>query len=140
VFKASRLAGGSDFVVISANSACVKLTITLFPYYLLKMPSSPPGPPSPDANTGPANSPAADTSGAAKAVGAIGIVVSVLGFLFMFLWHYGAASLSYAKYGSIGWAILDFSFASFYYPFYAFFLNTPAPTGMMGGRRRHKFF
>ena len=139
MFRASRLAAGSDFVVISANSACVKLTITLFPYYLLKMPSSPPGPPSPDANTGPANSPAADTSGAAKAVGAIGIVVSVLGFLFMFLWHYGAASLSYAKYGSIGWAILDFFFATLYYPYYALVLNTPTAT-MMGGRRRLKFF
>ena len=139
MFRASRLADGSDFVVISANSACVKLTITLFPYYLLKMPSSPPGPPSPDANTGPATSPAADTSGAAKAVGAIGIVVSVLGFLFMFLWHYGAASLSYAKYGSIGWAILDFFFATLYYPYYALVLNTPTAT-MMGGRRRLKFF
>ena len=70
----------------------------------------------------------------------LGIVSMVFTIVFLFVWHLGAASLSYAKYGSIGWAILDFFFASFYYPFYAFFLNTPAPTGMMGGRRRHKFF
>jgi len=69
-----------------------------------------------------------------------GIASMVVGILFAFLWHLGAASLSYTKYGSIGWAILDFFFASFYYPFYAFFLNTPpAPTSMFGGRRR-KFF
>jgi hypothetical protein len=70
----------------------------------------------------------------------LGIVSMIFTIIFLFVWHLGAASLSYAKYGSIGWAILDFFFASFYYPFYAFFLNTPAPTGMMGGRRRHKFF
>jgi hypothetical protein len=52
----------------------------------------------------------------------------------MFVWNLGAAQLSYAKYGSVGWAILDFFFAAFYYPFYAFFLNTPTAT--MGGRRR----
>jgi hypothetical protein len=47
--------------------------------------------------------------------------------------------LSYAKYGSIGWAILDFFFATLYYPYYALVLNTPTPT-MMGGRRKLKFF
>jgi hypothetical protein len=66
-----------------------------------------------------------------------GIASMVFGILFAFVWHLGAASLSYTKYGSIGWAILDFFFASFYYPFYAFVLNTPAPSrGMMGGRRK----
>jgi hypothetical protein len=70
-----------------------------------------------------------------------GIASMVFGILIAFFWHLGAASLSYTKYGMIGWAMLDFVFATFYYPFYAFFLNTPpAPTGMMGGRRRHKFF
>jgi hypothetical protein len=64
----------------------------------------------------------------------------IISFVFIFVWHLGAASLSYAKYGSIGWAILDFFFATMYYPFYAFFLNTPAAAPMMGGRRRHKFF
>jgi hypothetical protein len=66
----------------------------------------------------------------------LGIASMIFGIIFAFVWHLGAASLSYAKYGSIGWAILDFFFATFYYPFYAFFLNTPAPSmGMMGGRR-----
>jgi hypothetical protein len=115
------------------------LTITLFPYYLLKMPSSPPGPPSPDANTGPANKPESDNTDTAKAAGVLSIVAGVFGFLFMVIWHYGAASLSYAKYGSIGWAILDFFFATFYYPYYALVLNTPTPT-MMGGRRKLKLW
>ena len=70
----------------------------------------------------------------------LGIASMVFGIIFAFVWHLGAASLSYTKYGSIGWAILDFFFATFYYPFYAFVLNTPpAPTSMFGGRRR-KFF
>jgi len=103
------------------------------------MPSSPPGPPSPDANTGPANKPASDNTDTAKAAGVVSIVAGVFGFLFMVIWHYGAASLSYAKYGSIGWAILDFFFATFYYPYYALVLNTPTAT-MMGGRRKLKFF
>ena len=101
------------------------------------MPSSPPNPPAADANTGPANSP--NTSDATKAAGAFAIVGGVLGFLIMFLWHFGAASLSYAKYGSVGWAILDFFFATIYYPYYALVLNTPAPT-MMGGRRKLKLW
>lgn len=63
------------------------------------------------------------------------IVGGVIAFVWLFVWNLGAASLSYAKYGSIGWAILDFFFAVFYYPFYAFFLNTPTAT-MTGGRRR----
>jgi len=71
----------------------------------------------------------------------LGIVSMIFTIIFLFVWHLGAASLSYAKYGSIGWAILDFFFATFYYPFYAFFLNTPAqPTSMFGGRRKLKFF
>jgi hypothetical protein len=92
----------------------------------------------------PANSnPSAASGSVAKtdsSAAGLGIVSMIFTIIFLFVWHLGAASLSYAKYGSIGWAILDFFFATFYYPFYAFFLNTPAPTGMMGGRRRHKFF
>ena len=100
------------------------------------MPSSPPNPPAADANTGPANSP---NTGGAKTASIGAIVGGVIGFLVAFLWHFGAASLSYAKYGSIGWAILDFFFATLYYPYYALVLNTPTPT-MMGGRRKLKFF
>jgi hypothetical protein len=97
------------------------------------MPSSPPNPPSADANTGPANS--NPNANVAKTAGIVGIIGGIIGFIFVFLWHYGAASLSYAKYGSIGWAILDFFFATLYYPYYALFLNTATPA-MMGGRRR----
>jgi hypothetical protein len=64
------------------------------------------------------------------------IISLVFGIIVGLVWHLGAASLSYAKYGSIGWAILDFFFASFYYPYYALVLNTPStPTTMFGGRR-----
>jgi hypothetical protein len=61
-----------------------------------------------------------------------GTIVSVL---VTFLFHFGAARLSYLKYQSIGWAILDFFFAVFYYPFYALVLAQPvaAPTTMFGG-------
>ena len=58
------------------------------------------------------------------------------------LFHLGAAYLSYAKYDSIGWAILDFFFATIYYPFYAFVLNEPrlfsSPVSTMSGGRRRK--
>ena len=130
-YNASKLAPGSDCGVISASSGYVKLTITLFPYYLLKMPSSPPNPPAADANTGPANAPSTKSTGSPWAIASL-----VIGILFTLMWHAGAASLSYSKYGSVGWAILDFFFATLYYPYYALVLNTPAPTMMMGGRRR----
>ena len=63
------------------------------------------------------------------------IVSLVFGIIVGLVWHLGAASLSYAKYGSIGWAILDFFFATFYYPYYALVLNTPSTPSMFGGRR-----
>ena len=101
------------------------------------MPSSPPNPPAPESNTGPAN--AVPTTSAADATVASGWAIGgmVIGVLVAFLWSFGAASLSYAKYGSIGWAILDFFFATVYYPFYALVLNTPSASvsvPMMGGR------
>jgi hypothetical protein len=102
------------------------LTITLFPYYLPKMPSSPPNAPIP---------PEEDTAPKTPEVPAVLTVVGVFGFLWYFIWSFGAASLSYAKYGSVGWAILDFFFAGLYYPYYALVLNTPTAT-MTGGRRR----
>jgi uncharacterized RDD family membrane protein YckC len=58
--------------------------------------------------------------------------------LVLFLaFHFGAGYLSYQKYGSFGWAFLDFIFAYFYYPYYAFFLaKDPGPSmGMIGGRK-----
>jgi len=60
----------------------------------------------------------------------IGIIASIL-------FGIGASRLSYVKYGSVGWAFLDFLFPYFYYPFYALVLNEPcAPPMLMGGRRR----
>jgi hypothetical protein len=93
------------------------------------------------ANSNPSAAAGSETKTDSSTAAGLGIVSMIFTIIFLFVWHLGAASLSYAKYGSIGWAILDFFFASFYYPFYAFFLNTPsAPTGMMGGRRKLKFF
>ena len=63
-----------------------------------------------------------------------------LGLVVVFLWHLGAARLSYLKYGSIGWAIIDFFFASTYYPFYALFLAEGTGAPMMGGRRKLKLW
>ena len=57
------------------------------------------------------------------------------------IFSYGAAKLSYDTFGSIGWALLDFIFSWFYYPYYALFLNKPAPQaplGIVGARRKGK--
>lgn len=60
-----------------------------------------------------------------------------IGFILSLLFSLGASRLSYVKYGSIGWAILDFLFPYFYYPYYAFVLNERcAPPLLLGGRRR----
>lgn len=63
---------------------------------------------------------------------ALTIISAVLGIIFAIVFSYGAAKLSFDKYRSIGWAILDFFFSSFYYPYYAIFLNSPTT---IGGRR-----
>lgn len=67
-------------------------------------------------------------------------VMAGASFVFFVGWiiafHLGAAYLSHAKYHSFGWAVFDFFFASFYYPFYALYLNTETPIPMMGGRRK----
>ena len=61
------------------------------------------------------------------------MIVSVL---FLIVFHYGAAVLSYARYQSVFWAVIDFIFATFYYPYYALVLNQPNGA-VIGGRRRH---
>lgn len=48
------------------------------------------------------------------------MVLGVLVFLYFLAFHLGAAVLSYQKFGSFLWAILDFFFPYFYYPYYAF--------------------
>lgn len=62
------------------------------------------------------------------------IVASVVGFIATFLFHYGAARLSFNTYGSYAWSFLAFIFAVVYYPYYAFFVSKPA--GFFGGKRR----
>jgi hypothetical protein len=70
--------------------------------------------------------------------GALLFVLASFGGLLGFLLHLAAAKLSYDKYGSIGWAILDFFFGTIYIPYYAFFLNTPSQQPMFGGRPRRR--
>ena len=66
------------------------------------------------------------------------IILGSFGGVFAFLLHAAAAKLSYDKYQSIGWAILDFIFGSVYIPYYAFFLNSPSQQPAMGGRSRRR--
>jgi hypothetical protein len=60
-------------------------------------------------------------------------------FFLLLIFHLGAGYLSYQKYNNLGWAFLNFIFAYFYYPYYAFFLaKEPAPSAfpaMIGGKR-----
>jgi hypothetical protein len=72
-------------------------------------------------------------------MGAFG-VLALIPLIFLFAFHLGAAYLSYQKFGSMLWAVVDFIFAYFYYPYYAFFLaSTPTaaapmtPAAMVGG-------
>lgn len=78
----------------------------------------------------------AATAPAATGFFALWGLLLVIPILFMFVFHLGAGYLSYQKYGSFLWAFVDFIFAYFYYPYYAFFLATPAPApSMFGGKR-----
>lgn len=64
------------------------------------------------------------------------IILGSFGGFFAFLLHVAAAKLSYDKYQSPFWAVIDFIFGTVYIPYYAFFLNTPSQQPVMGGRRR----
>ena len=67
----------------------------------------------------------------------ITLILGSFGGVFAFLLHAAAAKLSYDKYQSPFWAVIDFIFGTIYIPYYAFFLNTPStPAPMMGGRKR----
>jgi hypothetical protein len=74
-----------------------------------------------------------------KGLGLVGVLLGILASLYFFAFHLGAAVLSYNKFGSILWAIVDFFFPYFYYPYYAFAHSSPsAPTEaapLAGGRR-----
>jgi uncharacterized RDD family membrane protein YckC len=67
-------------------------------------------------------------------------ILTIIPVIILFVFHLGAAFLSYKKFGSMMWAVVDFIFAYFYYPYYAFFLDsTPVesapmtPIAMVGG-------
>jgi hypothetical protein len=63
-----------------------------------------------------------------------GGVYMIVMMIWLIAFHAGAAVLSYRRYGSMGWAILDFFFASLYYPYYVFSLDAPsAPAPLIGG-------
>jgi hypothetical protein len=82
--------------------------------------------------------PATATTPATPASPAWGLL-ALVPLVFLFAFHLGAAMLSYQKNGSMVWAVVNFIFAYFYYPYYAFFLNTPCAQPMlMGGGRVHK--
>jgi hypothetical protein len=102
--------------------------------------SAPGGPPPPATEPGtpitltPEATAAANTA-TAGVVGVFG-VIAMIGLFFLLFFHIGAGYLSYQKYASIPWAVVDFFFAYFYYPYYAFFLASdpsPQPMGMIGG-------
>jgi hypothetical protein len=46
--------------------------------------------------------------------------IAIIPAIFALVFHAGAAYISYQRNQSIGWAILSFFFAVFYYPYYAF--------------------
>jgi hypothetical protein len=56
-------------------------------------------------------------------------------YLWLLVFHLGAAMLAYRKTGSAGWAILAFVFAAFYYPYSALSGDAPsaAPAPLIGG-------
>jgi hypothetical protein len=56
------------------------------------------------------------------------LTIAIIPTIFAIVFHAGAAYLSYQRNQSVGWAILSFFFAVFYYPYYAFAqAGTPAP-------------
>jgi len=66
-------------------------------------------------------------SGVTTTVGVIAIIPAIFALVF----HAGAAYMSYQRNQSIGWAILHFFLAVFYYPYYAFTQGSssaPAPS------------
>lgn len=74
---------------------------------------------------------------ATGAWGVVGVLLALIPLVLAIAFFVGAGYLSYQKFGSIGWAILDVLFAYVYYPYYAFFLSgcEPAPVPMMGGMK-----
>ena len=85
----------------------------------------------------PATPPTAPASTGSSIFAGFEAILSILFFLLLLLGPaVSAFKLSYDKYGSVLWAVLDFFFPVFYIPYYAFFLNTPSSSGVFGARRR----
>ena len=67
-------------------------------------------------------------------------VGGILSLVFLLVFHFGAAKLSYDVNQSAGWAFLSFLFASVYYPYYAFAHSSRREASILssivGGRRR----
>jgi hypothetical protein len=79
-----------------------------------------------------------DPNAAKAAAGVFGLFagIGIFSLIFFLIFHIGAGYLSYQKYGSMLWAVLDFLFPYFYYPYYAFFLaKDMPPQTMFGGRK-----
>lgn len=86
-------------------------------------------------------------SSGGAASGAVIAGIALIPTIFTIVFHAGAAYLSYQRNQSLGWAILHFFLAVFYYPYYAFTQGgsssvTPAstqssilPTVQTAGRR-----
>ena len=55
------------------------------------------------------------------------VVLALIPLIFTLVFHVGAAYMSYQRNHSIGWAILHFFLAVFYYPYYAFTQPSAAP-------------
>ena len=69
--------------------------------------------------------------------GGVMTILAAFGGFFAFLLHLAAAKLSYDKFQSPFWAVIDFIFGTIYIPYYAFFLNSSSAPAMGGrGRRR----
>ena len=108
----------------------------------MSTPETTPTPPAADAPA--TTTPETTTGEGGKWFAVGGIALGILGILislYFFAFHLGAAVLSYQKFGSFLWAILDFFFPYFYYPYYAFVASKePAPvpesSGLVGGARR----
>ena len=78
--------------------------------------------------------------------------IAIIPAIFALIFHLGAAYMSYQRNQSIGWAIVSFFLAVFYYPYYAFTqagkpAETPAatespvmPAVQSAGRRLRKLF
>jgi hypothetical protein len=91
--------------------------------------------PAPDAPPAPDSSKATKTDKDMEPVMlALVSISAVVSGLFYIIFSYGAAKLSYDRFQNVGWAVVDFLFPMFYYPYYAFnFSGAQQYGGRKGG-------